>query len=185
MLEEIVIAGFGGQGILSAGVIVAHASMDEGLNAAWIPSYGPEMRGGTANCTVIASDEQIGSPVTSHPTGVIVMNAPSFERFEPLVRPGGVLVVNSSLIELKSRRTDIRVIPIPTNEIAAALGSALVGSIVAVGALLGARPFVQRTSVETAFASVLPAHRQHLVPLNMKALERGMEAAGATAGVTV
>src|SRR3989304_6821503 len=107
MQTEIVIAGFGGQGILFAGQVLAYAAMDAGKEVTWIPSYGPEMRGGTANCTVIISDEQIGSPLVLNPRGAIAMNLPSFDKYEPLVVPGGALIVNASLVNRPVRRPDL------------------------------------------------------------------------------
>ena len=109
MQEEIIISGFGGQGTLFAGQLLAYAAMDSGYHVTWIPSYGPEMRGGKARCTVIVSDEEIGSPLVRRPSAAIVLNIPSMEAFEPAIKPGGVLVVNSSLVPQKSERDDIRV----------------------------------------------------------------------------
>lgn len=175
MLEELIIAGFGGQGVLSAGAILTHAAMDHGLEAAWIPSYGPEMRGGTANCTVIVSDELIGSPVTTHPSAVIVMNLPSFERFEPIVRPGGFLIVNQSLIAARSKRSEIHTIYVPAGEIATGAGSPLVACVVALGALIAATSLVPAYRVEEALASTLPSHRRHLIPINVGGFRAGLE----------
>lgn len=176
-LEELILAGFGGQGLLSAGGVLAHAAMTEGREVAWIPSYGPEMRGGTANCTVIVSDELIGSPNTARPSGAIVMNLPSFEKFEATVKPGGVLVVNSSLVEPLCSRTDIRVLYVPVTQIAKDLGHVLVAANVALGALNEALALVSLDSLADALAWSLPAHRHNLLPLNVKALEAGAEAA--------
>ncbi|MBM3267263.1 MAG: 2-oxoacid:acceptor oxidoreductase family protein [Candidatus Sericytochromatia bacterium] len=179
MLEELVFAGFGGQGILSAGSILAHAALNEGYEVAWIPSYGPEMRGGTANCNVIVSDEQIGATSIAHPSGAIVMNTPSFERFEPTIRPGGTLVVNSSLIDTRSRRTDIQVLYVATADLAAGAGSLVVASVAALGALNAARRLVPPDRIEEAIVAMLSDKRPHLVSINMDALQ-----AGAIAGHT-
>src|SRR5512138_2124717 len=122
MQTEIMIAGFGGQGVLFAGQLIAYAALDEGKETTWFPSYGPEMRGGTANCTVIVADEEIGSPLVRNPQGVIAMNQPSLEKYEPLVRAGGVLVVNSSIIEREIYRSDIQVVEVAGNAIAEHLG---------------------------------------------------------------
>src|SRR5512142_78267 len=119
---EIIIAGFGGQGILFAGQLVAYGALEEGRHVTWIPSYGPEMRGGTANCTVIISDQEIGSPLVRRPTAAIVLNPPSFERYEPLVQEGGILLVNASLVSLPVRRTDLRRFDVKAAELAAELG---------------------------------------------------------------
>lgn len=176
-LEELIFAGFGGQGLLSAGALLAHAAMTEGMEVAWIPSYGPEMRGGTANCTVIVSDEIIGSPHTARPSGVVVMNLPSFEKFEPRVKAGGVLVVNSSLVEVKSTRQDIRVLYVPATQVAKDLGHVLVAANVALGALNQAIGLVSPDALADALSWSLPSHRHHLLPLNVQALEAGAAAA--------
>src|SRR5512146_483439 len=118
MQTDIMIAGFGGQGVLFAGQLLAYAAMDEGREVTWIPSYGPEMRGGTANCTVVISDEEIGSPLVRNPTAVIAMNLPSLDKYEAVIKPGGVLVVNASIINREVKRTDIRTVLVPGNEIA-------------------------------------------------------------------
>ena len=118
MHEEIIFSGFGGQGALFAGQLLAYAALDFGLQVTWIPSYGPEMRGGTAHCTVIVSDEAIGSPLVRRPASVVALNLPSFEKYEPLVKPGGLLVYNESLIPARPSRTDIRYVAVPANVIA-------------------------------------------------------------------
>jgi 2-oxoglutarate ferredoxin oxidoreductase subunit gamma len=134
MQTEILIAGFGGQGVLFAGQILAYAAMDAGREVTWIPSYGPEMRGGTANCTVIISDEEIGSPLVLNPTAVIALNLPSLEKYEPMVKSGGVLIVNASLVNRGPQRQDIENVFIPVNEIAERLGNRRLLNMVAVGA---------------------------------------------------
>src|SRR5512137_2600423 len=121
MQHEIIISGFGGQGALFAGQLLAYAALAEGRHVTWIPSYGPEMRGGTANCTVIVSDDEIGSPLVRQPSAAIVLNPPSFDRYEPLVQKGGVLLSNASLIPSASLRSDLRMLALPANEIAAEL----------------------------------------------------------------
>ena len=118
MQTDIMIAGFGGQGVLFAGQLLAYAAMDEGREVTWIPSYGPEMRGGTANCTVVIADEEIGSPLVRNPQAGIAMNLPSLDKYESAIRPGGVLVVNASMVNRAVERTDIRAVAIPCNEIA-------------------------------------------------------------------
>ncbi len=137
MQQEVIIAGFGGQGVLFAGQLLAYSAMDEGKAVTWIPSYGPEMRGGTANCTVVISDEEIGSPFVKNPTAVIAMNLPSLDKFENLVAPGGVLVVNASMVDRPVAREDITVVNIPANDIAESLGSSRSSNMVLLGALLG------------------------------------------------
>ena len=118
MQTEIILSGFGGQGIMFAGQILSYAAMDAGKEVTWIPSYGPEMRGGTANCTVVIADEEIGSPVVKNPDAALAMNLPSLDKYEPMVKPGGVLVINASMVDRPARRTDITTVAIPCNEIA-------------------------------------------------------------------
>src|SRR3954447_8197864 len=123
MLEEIIIAGFGGQGVMSMGQLIAYAGMLEGKGVSWLPSYGPEQRGGTANCAVVISDEQVGSPLVTRPSTAIVLNNPSFDKFEPLLRPGGLLIINSSLVTRVSGRSDIEIIELKAIDIATDLGN--------------------------------------------------------------
>lgn len=175
MVEELVIAGFGGQGVMIMGQLLSYAGMHEGKNVSWIPSYGPEMRGGTANCSVVVSDEQIGSPIVSEPTTAIVMNRPSLDKFEPIVRPGGVLIYNSSLIDRAPERPDIRVIAVPANELALELGSDKVANMVVLGAYLAATGAVSAQAVKDCLAEVIPARRRDLIPLNIEALARGAQ----------
>jgi 2-oxoglutarate ferredoxin oxidoreductase subunit gamma len=173
MQTEIMIAGFGGQGVLFAGQLIAYAALDEGKETTWFPSYGPEMRGGTANCTVIVADEEIGSPLVRYPQAVIAMNQPSLDKYEPLVRPGGVLIVNSSIAERESYRQDIRVIQVPGNEIAEHLGDKRMTNMVLLGALLTALPVLPLESVERSLAAHLPERHHKLLPLNYQALRSG------------
>ena len=173
MQSEIVISGFGGQGALFAGQLLAYAAMDEGHHVTWIPSYGPEMRGGTAHCTVIISDDEIGSPLVRHPAAVIVMNLPSLEKYEPLVARGGVLVVNSSLVTRHPTRTDIRVVEVPANTIAEELGSDRLSNLVLTGALLAATGVLPLEAVERALAAHLPERHRNLLEANYQALRRG------------
>ncbi len=175
MQTEIIIAGFGGQGVLFAGQLLAYAGMDKGLEVTWIPSYGPEMRGGTANCTVIIADEEIGSPMVRNPQAVIAMNLPSLDKYESLVRPGGVLVVNSSIIDRPVKRTDIKVARVPGNEIAEELGDRRMTNMVMLGALLANLPVLPPEALEKALKEHLPARHQKLLPLNSQALHKGAE----------
>jgi len=174
MQTEIVISGFGGQGILFAGQILAYAAMDSGLEVTWFPSYGPEMRGGTANCTVIISEEEIGAPVVKNPQAVIVMNLPSLDKYEPLVKSDGVLVVNTSLIERDVDRKDVNVVGIPANEIAERLGDKRLANMVVVGALLGRLPVLPVEAVIQALKDHLPERHRKLIPANIEALHQGM-----------
>lgn len=175
MLEELIISGFGGQGVMVMGQLLSYSGLLEGKNVSWIPSYGPEMRGGTANCSVVISTDPIASPIVSEPLSVIVMNKPSLDKFEPALRPGGVLVYNSSLIDRMPTRSDVRVIAVPANDIAVELGSDRVANMCALGAYLGATRVVSMDSVAKSLKEVLPARRHDLIPLNIKALETGME----------
>ncbi len=176
MLEQNLFAGFGGQGMLTIGQFLAQAGMNEGKYVSWLPSYGPEMRGGTANCSVCISDKPIASPVITSASCVIAMNRPSFDKFESAVRPGGLLIVNSSLIDVKSARDDIEVVYVPANEIAEKLGSPQVANVVILGALLAKHPCVSVDSVLECIALKLGKKKAHLVDVNKKALAAGAEA---------
>ncbi len=182
MQTEILIAGFGGQGVLFAGQLMAYAAMDEGRQVTWIPSYGPEMRGGTANCTVVISDEEIGSPMVRYPQAVIAMNLPSLEKYEASLLPGGLLVINASFSGHPLKRTDIRSVAIPGNEIAEELGDKRMTNMVLLGGLLANLPILPLEAIEKALAAHLPARHQRLLPLNFKALRRGAEFVAETVG---
>lgn len=183
MQTEIVLAGFGGQGILFAGQLLAYTALDAGCEVTWIPSYGPEMRGGTANCTVIISDEEIGAPTVRNPRAALTLNLPSFDKYEPLVSPGGVLIANSSLINRDSVRTDIRTLMIPANEIAEGLGEKRLTNMVMLGALLEMLPVMDVAQIMASLEKHLPSRHKHLLPLNAEALDRGAAVArGETIG---
>lgn len=176
MLQEVIIAGFGGQGVLSMGQLLTYAGMLEGKQVAWYPSYGPEMRGGTANCGVTVSDKEISCPLVSEPTTAIVMNRPSLVKFEPIVKPGGLLLVNSSLVDKKASRKDIRVIEILANDLAAEkLGNTRVANIIMLGAFLELTKTVNIDAIIESLKMVLPERRHNLIPLNRQALELGAE----------
>jgi 2-oxoglutarate ferredoxin oxidoreductase subunit gamma len=175
--EEIVIAGFGGQGALSMGQLVAYAAMQEGREVSWMPSYGPEMRGGTANCIVIVSGERISSPIVTRFDAAIVLNQPSLEKFEPAVRPGGLLLYERSTVTAPPTRRDVDVLGVDGLEEAQRLSSKQVANVVLLGAYLARRPVVSFDSVVKALASVLPAHRQHLLAINERALAVGAQLA--------
>jgi len=177
MHEEIIISGFGGQGALFAGQLLAYASMDSGYHVTWIPSYGPEMRGGKARCTVIVSDEEIGSPLTAHPTASIVLNIPSMEAFEPAIQPGGVLVVNASLVPHRSDRTDINVLYPAASDIAAEMGSVRLANVVCLGALVKATKVVSLETIGKSLQKYLPARHRNLLELNIAALYKGADLA--------
>ncbi len=173
MQTEIIIAGFGGQGVLFAGQVLAYAAMDSGKEVTWIPSYGPEMRGGTANCTVVIAEEAIGSPTVKNPKAAITLNLPSFDKYEPRVMPGGVLVANASLINRSFGRQDIQGVMIPANEIAESLGDKRLMNMVVLGALLEKLPVLPLEAVEKALQDHLPAKHKRLLPANFEALRRG------------
>lgn len=175
MYHAIIFSGFGGQGALFAGQVLAYAGMAEGRHVTWMPSYGPEMRGGTAHCTVIVSDEEIGSPLVRHPSAAVVLNMPSMDRYEPLVETGGVLVVNSSLINRSSRRTDICTLLIPANDIALEIGDAKLANMVLLGALIGTTGVVALETVDAVLEEHLPENRRYLLEPNKSALRRGFE----------
>jgi len=176
MQSEVQFAGFGGQGIMLMGQILAQAAMLEGREVVWIPSYGPEMRGGTAYCTVVTSDKAIGSPIIRNPQHLVAMNRPSLEKFAPAVKPGGVIFINGSLISIEAGRDDVDVLRVPILEIAKGLGNLKAANIVAIAA------FVTRSKIidfETLVGAVKTkfAKKKALIPLNMKALEAGRKAA--------
>ncbi|HIE48244.1 TPA: 2-oxoacid:ferredoxin oxidoreductase subunit gamma [Candidatus Bipolaricaulota bacterium] len=170
----VIFAGFGGQGILLSGKVLARAGMDQGLEVSWLPSYGPEMRGGTANCTVVLSDKPIGSPIVDAPQALVAMNLPSLDRFEPRVEAGGLIVYNSSLISRDLARDDVKGIPVPVNDIARELGNVRVINMVALGALVRGSGVVPLEAVVTAMAHEMRGRgRDRLIEINKQALERG------------
>ncbi|HET89979.1 MAG TPA: 2-oxoacid:ferredoxin oxidoreductase subunit gamma [Chloroflexi bacterium] len=182
MQEEIIISGFGGQGTLFAGQLLAYAAMDSGHHVTWIPSYGPEMRGGKARCTVIVSDEEIGAPLVRRPSAAIVLNIPSMEAFEPTIKPGGTLVVNSSLVPQRSERDDIRVIYAPATDIAEELGNARMANVICLAALVEATGVVTLDEVKQALEDHLPARHRKLLGLNKEAMDKGAALAKAGGG---
>jgi 2-oxoglutarate ferredoxin oxidoreductase subunit gamma len=173
MQEEIVISGFGGQGSLFAGQLLAYAAMDQNLYVTWIPSYGPEMRGGKARCTVVVSDREIGAPLVRRPSAAIVLNIPSMKAFETAVKLDGVLVVNSSMVPDKSKRQDIRVIYVPASDMAMELGNVRMANVVCLGTLIEATAVVSLDAIEQALDSHLPERHRHLLALNKEALRKG------------
>ncbi|RDY25544.1 2-oxoacid:ferredoxin oxidoreductase subunit gamma [Romboutsia weinsteinii] len=171
---RVICAGFGGQGVMSMGQLLTYAGMLEGKEVSWLPSYGPEMRGGTANCAVTVSDKPVGSPlITDDATCAIIMNLPSLEKFEKDVVPGGKILINSSLIDRKIERTDVDVYYIPANEIAAELGNPKVANMIMLGSYLEVSETVEVDSVLEAFKKVFGPSKEKFVPLNKAALEKG------------
>ena len=175
MREEVIISGFGGQGVLFAGKLLTYAGLETDLQVVYFPSYGPEMRGGTAHCTVILSGDEIGSPFIRNPSAAVVMNIPSLERYEPLVKTGGILVVNTSLIDREPGREDIAVIAVPANDIAEQVGDKRLANIVLLGALLGRLKAVPLEAVETSLHKHIPEYRRNLLEANIEALTRGFQ----------
>lgn len=171
MKETILFAGFGGQGVVLLGKLLALAGMNEGREVTWLPSYGPEMRGGTASCTVVISDELIGSPVIDTPMTGVIMNNPSLTKYEPTIEKN--VLLNSSLVDLEPQRKDLRVFHIPCNEIADELGNAKVSNMVMLGAYAELTGIVSMQSLKDALAETLPPHRHNLLPLNYQAMEAG------------
>ncbi|HYF92352.1 MAG TPA: 2-oxoacid:acceptor oxidoreductase family protein [Symbiobacteriaceae bacterium] len=177
MMEKLRLAGFGGQGVMFMGKVLAHAGMIGNKHVTWIPSYGPEMRGGTANCSVIIADDEIGEPVASTPDILVAMNEPSLRKFMAAVRPGGLVFVNSSLIHGVPLRDDLQVVGVPVNDLARSAGAPGAINMVMLGAMLPYLKGVDRHLVEEAIAENVPASRQHMLQGNLKALAVGVDAA--------
>jgi len=179
MQNEVQFAGFGGQGIMVMGQILAQAAMQSGHEVVWIPSYGPEMRGGTAYCTVVISDRPIGSPIIRNPMHLVAMNRPSLEKFAPAVKAGGVIFINSSIISIEPDREDVDVLKVPIIEIARDLGNVKAANIIALAAFVARSKVIEfdvlKESVKAKFAE-----KEKLIPLNMKALDEGRKVAMAT-----
>ena len=173
MQKEVMFAGFGGQGILLSAKLLAHAAMKQGAEVMWIPSYGPEMRGGTAYCTVIVSDRLIGSPIIKNPTHLVAMNRPSLEKFAPVVKPNGVIMINSSLISVRSGRDDVDELIVPANDAAIEVGNVRCANIIAVAAFAARSGMVDlallRECVKEQFAA-----KADSIPLNMAAFDKGL-----------
>lgn len=184
--RNIIAAGFGGQGIMAMGQLIIYAGMLEGKHVSWLPSYGPEMRGGSANCSIVVSSDPVGSPVISQATDVIVMNGPSLEKFEPNVEPGGNLFINSSLCNIEPKRDDINIFTIPVSDLANEVGNPKVANMIMLGAFLAATELVKLESVVKAFTKVYGDSKKKLLPINERALATGIDAvkaAGCVGGV--
>jgi 2-oxoglutarate ferredoxin oxidoreductase subunit gamma len=179
MQTEIILSGFGGQGMLFAGQLMAYAALETGKHVTWFPSYGPEMRGGTAHCVVIVSEDEIGSPVVRNPAAAIVMNLPSFDKYESLLRAGGTLAVNASLVDRKPARGDIDAVMVPAIDIAEEIGDKRLANLVMLGALLERRPVLTPEAVRAALDAHIPERHRRLLKANYVALARGAEVARA------
>lgn len=177
MLEKMILAGFGGQGIMLLGKLLCTAFMEEDMHVTWIPSYGAEQRGGTANCHVIISSNPIGSPMVEHATTILVMNQPSFDKFKTRVAPGGMLFVNTSLVKIANVPNNISVIEIPATDIASKLGDVRLANMVALGAMMEHRKWLNEDKFMKALASFFPEEKSALIELNRKAIRQGLELA--------
>ncbi len=175
MTEEIIIAGFGGQGVLSMGKILAYSGVMQGQEVTWFPSYGPEMRGGTANVSVILSDSRISSPILHEFDTAIILNQQSMDKFEKAVKPGGVLLYDPNGIVHPPTRKDINIYKIEGTKIAADMGNVKTFNMVVLGAYLKARPVVKMESIKKGLEKSLPERHHKLIPLNLKAIEAGQE----------
>ncbi len=173
MTHEIIMAGFGGQGVMAMGKILAEAALREGKNVSWLPSYGPEMRGGTANCNVIVSEEPVGAPIVTEASAALVLNRPSLDKFEKDVIPGGTLIINSSLIDKKATREDIKVYYVPANEIANEIGTGKIANMVMLGAYLEASGAAKQDTIMEVVSEIFSGKKAEVIPLNKEALTRG------------
>ncbi len=171
--HQILIAGFGGQGVLFAGKLLAYKGMFEERQVSWLPSYGPEMRGGTANCSIILSDNPVGSPIISNPTALVAMNLPSLDKYEDTVVAGGKIIVDSSLIERKVERTDVDAFYIPATKMANEAGVPTLANMIMLGKLIKETGAVAFGDLDGVFAKIVSAKRQDLIAANLKALEIG------------
>ena len=176
MLEKIIFAGFGGQGIVLMGKAVAYAGMKEGRHVTHFPAYGVAMRGGTATCTVVVSDDEIASPVVPAPDTVIAMNQPSADKYFPMIRPGGRMYINSDLVESRKYRDDIQVIPIPANAIAEACGTIKIANMAMLGAYAGNSGVVTTETLKKMVPEMVSKRRQELVKANLEAIDQGAAA---------
>ena len=180
MQHTTIFGGFGGQGLLFAGQVLAQAAVIDGLTTSWMPSYGPEMRGGTASCTVVVSDRPIGSPIVDVADSVVALNPPSMAKFEPILVPGGLFVLNASLIEAEPRRDDLEVASIPCTALARTAGDDRLVSVVALGGLIARRPVVRLESVRQALVELVGRKHPELVDADMAALASGFDEAERT-----
>ncbi len=171
--KEILISGFGGQGVMAIGTTLAEAAMAEGLNVSWLPSYGPEMRGGTANCGVVIADSEIISPIVLEPSELIAMNLPSLDKFEPAVKSGGIIFVNQSIVDRKVTREDVKAVYVPSMEIASEIGNPRVANMAMLGAFIEATKLMSYETIVAMLRQLFTGPKAHLVALNEEALKRG------------
>ena len=175
MKKEVILSGFGGQGVMSIGKNLVEAGLAEDLYVSWVPSYGPEMRGGTANCTVILSDRPIGAPLVEQPTEIVVMNRPSLAKFEPTVLPGGSVFVNSSVVTDPVSRKDLKPYYVPCDDMAIELGNPKVSNMIMLGAYVAATGVLKAETIENMISEIFTGKKAGLIPLNLEALHRGMD----------
>lgn len=175
MTEEIIIAGFGGQGVLSLGMVLSYSGMMEKKEVSWMPSYGPEMRGGTANCVTIISDSKISSPIIAKFDTVIALNQPSLDKFESAVKPGGMLLYDTTNILVPPKRDDIEVYGIAASKEAADMKNMKVLNMIVLGAFLKKKPIIKMENIKEGLKQVLPERYHHLIPINEEAIKKGME----------
>lgn len=178
MQTEVIMSGFGGQGLMIIGKLLAWAGLEEGKSVTWLPSYGPEMRGGTANCTVVIADHPIGSPLISSPRAAVVMNQPSLEKFAPTLRKDGILVVNSSMIPVNSDRKDLRCFRIKANDIASEMGNRKSANLVMLGAFVGLDEVVSHNTLIKAIKKTFASKKQ-FIDVNCKTFKKGYDMAKA------
>ena len=175
MMDQIILSGFGGQGVMFIGKVLAYAGLAGELEVCWIPSYGPEMRGGTANCSVIISDAEINSPVIDQADAAIVLNQPSYDKFLPRIKAGGVLVVNSSIVQSDNQRDDIHIISIPATDIANELGRPALANMVCLGALVPKLKLIDMKVLQKAMDAVVGKKKPELYEMNIQAIQKGIE----------
>jgi 2-oxoglutarate ferredoxin oxidoreductase subunit gamma len=174
MYQGVIMSGFGGQGIISTGVLLAYSGMVDGKSVTFFPAYGAEMRGGTANCSVVVSSQEVASPVVSTPDSLIVMNEPSLLKFEPTLKPNGLLLINQSLVSSKPKRTDINAVTIDANKIAEEIGTVKCANMVMLGALINHTQAVSLESVIKTLPKVFPRAKKEMIDINIQALKKGM-----------
>lgn len=174
--KDVIIAGFGGQGVMLIGNLLAYAAMKQGLNVTYIPVYGPEMRGGTANCTVVIADEEIGSPIIHNPLSLIAMNRPSLDKFQPRVQDKGIVIINSSLVDMGlADKQRLQTYSVPANEIADKIGNSRMANMVALGAYIQVTGIIPLSTVQESLENVISSHYKHLIPKNAEALQAGAD----------
>jgi 2-oxoglutarate ferredoxin oxidoreductase subunit gamma len=175
MTYTIIISGFGGQGILAAGKLLANTALMEGKNVSWLPSYGPEKRGGTSNCHVIISDEPVGSPFITSPNTVIAMSKPAFDKYEKIIVPGGLLIVDTLAVSKESVRKDIQIVEVTATQSTVEMGMPKMANMMLIGTLLGKTKVLREEFIEKSICEMLPEDKQHLIPYELKLLKIGME----------